>query len=93
MQHGSDRKLQEIEDALRDDLVAAQVRLKGAIQRFIEVIDAISGSIPDPDESVQMCRAGAERRAALDNLVEALHRRMAFVAGHTIPVEKHPKIT
>jgi hypothetical protein len=84
MQDGPVPHLQQTEDALQNDVVAAQERLKRAIERFVELIGAVPGSLPSPAESLQIIKAGAERRAALANLVEALRRRMASLSHQTI---------
>jgi hypothetical protein len=82
MHQGTLQELHGFQDVLRDDIIAAQVRLRRAIARFVEVVEAVSGSVPDSDQSLQITNAGAERRAALANLAELVRRRRSAELRH-----------
>jgi hypothetical protein len=75
------RNLPEIEDALREDVVVSQERLKRAVQRLMEVVN------DNPESGSSLCISNhvADKRAALDDLATALQRWNAFVFDGVIP--------
>jgi hypothetical protein len=80
----------EIENILRKDVDECSARLKDAAEKLRERTSDIPSGIPSPDGALRISKAGADRKAAADDLRKALRRWHSFIVRRTVP-EDHSR--
>ena len=80
-----DLSREDIEQVLCTELERAMARFRAARDHFQQLIADVPSEIPHPDGSLRLQQAGAEKRAAIAALSQALSRHNAFVLRGEIP--------